>query len=263
MVTDQLRIKSLYAAWHEETRRKQGFVWRSENNDTWIANSKAMIPDSPMSLSFQGIPDAAERGDIIAYLKTQRGRSLFPVRMPVFAATPSHERGDIQMRAIATLSLALAVLAFASPWAFADEQVTPNAMVTALEEAFGVHPGQRRNHAKGTCATGSFVGLPEATSYSRSALFSGATIPVVARLTVGQPGDAETDPTVLWPSDRKEFKAGTVTFTASTPQEGAECKNINYDPLVRSDGIAPTDDPVLLFRSPSYALSFVKRLQGK
>ena len=43
----------------------------------------------------------------------------------------------------------------------------------------------------------------------------------------------------------------------------AECKNINYDPLVMSDGIAPTDDPVLLFRSPSYAVSFVKRLQGQ
>ena len=80
---------------------------------------------------------------------------------------------------------------------------------------------------------------------------------------IGEPGDPETDPTVLWPKDRKEFKAGTLTFTAATPQEGAECKNINYDPLVMTDGIAPTDDPVLLFRSPSYAVSFVKRLQGQ
>jgi len=78
MVTDQLRIKSLYAAWHEETRRKQGFVWTSENIDTWIVNSKAMIPDSPMSLAFQGIPDAAERADIIAYLKTQQYREGGP-----------------------------------------------------------------------------------------------------------------------------------------------------------------------------------------
>jgi catalase len=43
----------------------------------------------------------------------------------------------------------------------------------------------RKNHAKGMCATGSFVGLPEATFYSRSALFSGATIPVVARFSIG------------------------------------------------------------------------------
>jgi catalase len=58
-------------------------------------------------------------------------------------------------------------------------------------------------------------------------------------VTVGEPGDPETDPTVLWPAGRKEFKAGTLTFTGATPQEGAECKNINYDPLVMSDGIAP------------------------
>ena len=80
---------------------------------------------------------------------------------------------------------------------------------------------------------------------------------------LGEAGDPETDPTKLWPSDRKEFKAGTLTITGATPQEGAECKNINYDPLVMSDGIAPTTDPVLLFRSPAYAVSFVKRLQGQ
>src|SRR4026207_1058637 len=89
------------------------------------------------------------------------------------------------MRLIAALSLAMVVSAFVLPQALAGEQVTPNAMVKALEDDFGVHPGQRRNHAKGTCATGSFVGLSEATSYSRSALFSGATIPVVARFSLG------------------------------------------------------------------------------
>ena len=47
------------------------------------------------------------------------------------------------------------------------------------------NPGFRKNHAKGLCATGSFVGMSEATSYSRSALFSGATIPVVARFSIG------------------------------------------------------------------------------
>jgi catalase len=30
-----------------------------------------------------------------------------------------------------------------------------------------------------------------------------------------------------------------------------------------SDGVAPTDDPVLLFRSPAYANSFSKRLTGR
>ena len=46
-----------------------GFVWTEENIDKWIADPKAMIPDSPMALAFPGIPDADERADIIAYLK--------------------------------------------------------------------------------------------------------------------------------------------------------------------------------------------------
>jgi catalase len=325
------------------------------------------------------------------------------------------------------LVVATAALVGVATPAGAQEPVTAPQVVTALEEAYGVHPGQRRNHTKGMCALGSFVGTPEAAAYSRSALFSGSTVPVVARfslaggnpnaadtektprgmalefrlsdgsrqhmtmlntpmffatmprtfldkmlalkpdpatgkpnpdalkafaathpdnkgqadflaannpppsyadsayygihtfkfidkdnhttfvkwrfdpedgqksltdaelksmptdfleqalierakqgpvrwdmwLTIGEPGDPQDDPTLLWPRGRKEVKAGTLTITAAMPQDGAECKNINYDPLVMSDGIAPTDDPVLLFRSPSYAVSFVKRLQGQ
>ena len=49
---------------------EEGFTWTEENIDKWIADPKAMISDSPMALAFQGIPDAGERADIIAYLKT-------------------------------------------------------------------------------------------------------------------------------------------------------------------------------------------------
>src|SRR5262245_4024816 len=48
----------------------EGFVWSLESIDKWIADPKAMIPDSPMALTFQGVADAQERADIIAYLKT-------------------------------------------------------------------------------------------------------------------------------------------------------------------------------------------------
>ena len=49
---------------------EEGFTWTDEHIDKWIADPKAMIADSPMALAFPGIPDAAERADIIAYLKT-------------------------------------------------------------------------------------------------------------------------------------------------------------------------------------------------
>jgi catalase len=82
-------------------------------------------------------------------------------------------------------------------------------------------------------------------------------------LTIGQAGDPEDDPTVDWPSDRKELTAGTLTVLSPMTQQGAECETINYDPLVMADGIAPSGDRILHFRSPSYALSFTRRLQGQ
>lgn len=319
------------------------------------------------------------------------------------------------------------MLTVAAPLCMAAEQeVTVNQAISALENTFGVHQGERRNHIKGTCAAGEFIGLPEAHIYTHSALFSGESMPVVIRfslpggnpgvpdtakiprgmalevrlpdgslqhmtmlntpmfgaaspqtfyddivaktpdtvtgkpdpekikafkashpdslpqaeylaknnppvswasssyfgihtfkfvnrenkttlvrwrfvpqdgekrlsenelkssppnfleqkliervkrgpvrwdmmLTIGEPGDPANNPTLLWPNDRKEVKVGTLTISSATPQKGAECENINFDPLVMTDGIEPTNDPVLLFRSPAYAISFGKRLSG-
>lgn len=307
-----------------------------------------------------------------------------------------------------------------------EETVTPEQVVGAIENTFGVTPGERRNHTKGTCATGAFVGTPAAAAYSRSLLFSGKTIPVIARfslaggnpkapdtarsprgmalefalpdgslqhmtmlnipvfgamrprtfldlmiasrpdpatgkpdpeklkafkathpdsralsefmarnnpptsyanssyfgihtfkfidggnritlvrwrfvpqdgekqlsdeelksspanfleqrlieragtgpvrwdmmVSIGEAGDPENDPTLAWPEARKQIRAGTLTISAAMPQKGAACEPVNFDPLVMGDGIAPTDDPILLFRSPAYALSFARRLGG-
>ena len=81
-------------------------------------------------------------------------------------------------------------------------------------------------------------------------------------VSIGKPGDPEDNPTLVWPDDRKLIKAGTLTISSAVPQKGADCEKINFDPLVMSDGIAPTNDPILLFRSPAYAVSFAKRLGG-
>ncbi|MBO3277065.1 catalase family peroxidase [Pseudomonas sp. Milli4] len=309
----------------------------------------------------------------------------------------------------------------------ADNDVTPDQVVGAFEQVFGVNKGERRNHIKGTCATGEFVGKPEAAQYSRSALFSGKPVPVVARfslgggnpkapdagksprgmalefrladgalqhmtmlnvpvfgaavpktffdqlqalqadpktgkpdpeklkafaashpdshalgqfmashnpppsyanaayfgihtfkftnakgevtpvrwrfvpedgekqlseaemkslpadfleqrlieraakgpvrwgmwIAVGQPGDPQDDPTKPWPKERKEVQVGTLTLTQAMAQKGAACEAINFDPMVMADGISPTNDPILRFRSPSYAISFGKRLSGQ
>src|SRR5882762_4816592 len=93
----------------------------------------------------------------------------------------------------------VAYLAQVQPLAASEQkEVTADQVVTALEGAYGVHPGERRNHTKGTCALGSFVGTAEASAYSRSPLFSERPVPVVARFSLagGNPKahDAEKIP---------------------------------------------------------------------
>jgi len=81
-------------------------------------------------------------------------------------------------------------------------------------------------------------------------------------IALGEPGDTEDNPTIAWPENRKSVKVGTLTISSAMPQKGGKCEKINFDPLVMGDGIAPTNDPILLFRSPAYAVSFAKRMGG-
>lgn len=311
-----------------------------------------------------------------------------------------------------------------SPYCMAEEKVTPTQVVEAFEKTFDVTLGERRNHTKGTCAVGEFIGLSSIRQYSRSELFSGDALPVIARfslaggnpnaadtsksprgmalefalpeefiqhmtmlntpvfgaaspetfydmlvaktpdpitgkpdpekikafkashpdsatqahfmahnnppssyaesayfgihtfkfldeddnitlvrwhfaphdgekqlnkaelkslpddfleqaliertekavikwdmiITIGEPNDVQDDPTIAWPIERKQIIAGTLIIKEAMIQKGAACENINFDPLFLSDGIEATNDPILLFRSPSYAISFAKRM---
>jgi catalase len=92
---------------------------------------------------------------------------------------------------LASAASSAPMLAFGAP---ADStEVTAPQMIDAFEGDFGVHPGQRRNHTKGTCAAGEFVGTSDAAALSRSALFSGKTVPVVARFSLGGGNPEEPD----------------------------------------------------------------------
>lgn len=83
------------------------------------------------------------------------------------------------------------------------------------------------------------------------------------QVSLGEAGDPLDDPSMPWPSGRQRIRAGVLTIQSATPGKGGACEPINYDPLVMADGIAPTDDPILNFRSPAYAVSFAKRRAGE
>jgi catalase len=77
---------------------------------------------------------------------------------------------------------------------------------------------------------------------------------------LGEPGDTTDNATIAWPEGRRHFNAGRVTLTQDIRGNEPGCEKISSDPLIVADGIAPTDDPILLFRSPTYAMAFVEYL---
>jgi catalase len=78
-------------------------------------------------------------------------------------------------------------------------------------------------------------------------------------LTIGQPGDATDDATAVWPSDRRQIDAGTLTIDSIESEATSPTRDINFDPLVLPDGISPSDDPLLSARSAAYSQSFTRR----
>jgi catalase len=78
-------------------------------------------------------------------------------------------------------------------------------------------------------------------------------------VTVANAGDPSSDATLQWPSDRQRIDAGTVVIERSAPQADGVCRDVNFDPTVLPDGIAPSDDPLLAARSAAYAVSYQRR----
>lgn len=77
----------------------------------------------------------------------------------------------------------LAALALSSG-SFAEEVVTADQVVGAIEKQFGTTPGQRRNHINGVCVAGSFTGDQSIQAYTTSPLFSGKSIAVIGRFSL-------------------------------------------------------------------------------
>lgn len=73
-------------------------------------------------------------------------------------------------------------------------------------------------------------------------------------------GDVVNDPTVVWPESRKVVKLGTLTLN-NVDANGAKFeKSAMFNPLVLTDGIAASDDPILLARPAAYAVSYGRRI---
>lgn len=72
-------------------------------------------------------------------------------------------------------------------------------------------------------------------------------------------GDPTRDPTQAWPDDRKVVDLGVLTIDKAVADSTAAEKKLLFLPGRLTDGIEPSDDPLIAARDGSYAVSFGRR----
>src|SRR5438552_10545651 len=80
------------------------------------------------------------------------------------------------------------LFAYAGGW-FTPNALSPASMINTFEKVNGLHPGFRRNHAKGVCISGYFESNGRGVALSRAAVFPAGRVPVIGRFALagGQP----------------------------------------------------------------------------
>jgi catalase len=72
-------------------------------------------------------------------------------------------------------------------------------------------------------------------------------------------GDQTKDPTQPWPADRKIVDLGVITIDKAVADSAEAEKPLLFLPGQLTDGIEPSDDPLIDVRNGAYAVSFSRR----
>jgi catalase len=114
-----------------------------------------------------------------------------------FSHTPIAEltRANLIMRltAIGVVIAGIAGLfAYAGGW-LTPHKLSPALMINRFEQVNGLHPGFRRNHAKGVCVAGYFESNGRGVALSKASVFLPGRVPIIGRFSLagGQPHVAD------------------------------------------------------------------------
>ncbi len=77
---------------------------------------------------------------------------------------------------------------------------------------------------------------------------------------LAEAGDVVNDATVPLPANRKVVTAGRLVIDKVEAGNGGACDKITFNPLVLPKNIAPSNDPTLIARPASYAISLSRRV---
>jgi uncharacterized protein (DUF302 family) len=165
-------------------------------------------------------PPKEESGSANAIVEPARALSVLPLS-PV----------NLMLRfiGIAAVVAGIACLfAYAGGWC-SPRVLTPKRLADGFEQVNGIHPGFRRNHAKGVCVSGWFDSNGQGAALCKSSIFEQGRVPVIGRFSFagGQPDVADAATIVrglgirFSPAHGEEWRTAMINlpvFPVSTPQ---------------------------------------------
>jgi catalase len=86
-----------------------------------------------------------------------------------------------------------------------------------------------------------------------------APVRMTLEVQIAEPGDDPDDPSSVWPEERERVVVGILEVSAIDPDAD---DGIVFDPMHLTEGVEPSNDPVLRFRPRVYSLSYAERAAG-
>jgi catalase len=180
--------------------------------------------------------------------------------LPAEAPRPGLGKAGTLAR-FALIGVALAAVAgtfaYLGGW-FSPNALTPARFIDGFEQVDGVHPGFRRNHAKGVGVSGSFESNGNGVRLSRATVFQPGRVPVIGRFSLGggQPHAADAADAVRGLGLQFSPPGGEVWRTAmvNLPVFPFRTPEAFYERL-----IASKPDPVTGKPDPAKMKAFIAR----
>lgn len=131
---------------------------------------------------------------------------------------PLTKRTVLGVSVIGVITLGILVCFAYAGGLLSPDRLTQTRMVNAFQELNGVHPGFRRNHAKGVCVTGHFDSNGNGARLSKAVVFASGRVPVIGRFATatGQPFSPDTETVVrslalsFRPPNGEEWRTGMI-----------------------------------------------------
>jgi catalase len=82
-------------------------------------------------------------------------------------------------------------------------------------------------------------------------------------VTLANSEDDVDNAAIAWQGKHQQIMAAELTINAIQLEQEGKCDLINFDPLILSNGFAPSDDPLLQARKNAYAVAHGRRLAKK